>query len=112
LELDWHNGRVYLQADDTARHGVTENQIAASRCDERWQRLLAFEVERTRTLLVSGRPLTRALPLRLRLELKMVIAGGLRILDAIDAVHGDVFRRRPVLHAGDWAAMAAAALVD
>ena len=112
IALDWYKGRVYLPAADMAQCGVSESQIAASRCDERWQQLLAFEVERTRALLLSGRPLARALPWRLRLELKMVIAGGLRILDAIDAAHGDVFHRRPILRAGDWAAMAAAALVD
>jgi hypothetical protein len=46
----------------------------------------------------------------MRLELRMVVAGGLRILDAIDAVRGDVFRRRPLLTRRDWAAMSVAAL--
>jgi hypothetical protein len=50
------------------------------------------------------------LPLRLKLELKLVVAGGLRILRRIDAVRGDVFRHRPVLTHRDWAAMSIAAL--
>ncbi len=57
-------------------------------------RLMAFETGRARALLESGRPLVRALPARLGLELSAVIAGGARILERIDAVGGDVFRHR------------------
>jgi squalene synthase HpnC len=111
IALDWRKGRVYLPGEDMARFGVTEEQIAAGRCDEPWARLVAFEVERTRALLESGRPLARGLPLRLALELKLIIAGGLHILSAIDTARGDVFRHRPRLRGRDWLAMTAVALV-
>jgi len=110
VAIDWNKGRVYLPKDDMIRFNVTEQQIADGRCDERWRALSAFEVQRTRAMLESGRALAQALPLRPKLELKMVVAGGLRILRSIDAVDGDVFRHRPVLSRGDWAAMSAAAL--
>jgi squalene synthase HpnC len=110
IALDWAMGRVYLPADDMARFGVSERQIADGIADECWRRLMAFEVARARELLRSGRPLASALPLRARLELKMVVAGGLRILRAIDLAQGDVFRRRPVLGRRDWAMMFAATL--
>ena len=110
IALDWRKGRVYLPTEDLARFGVDAQQIATGRCDDRWARLLAFEVERARELLVSGRPLAAALSVRLALELKLVIAGGLRILQAIDAVKGDIFQRRPQLRALDWAAVAVTAL--
>ena len=110
IALDWRKGRIYLPADDMARFGVGEGHIAAGLVDPGWQRLMAFEVARTRDLLRLGRQLAGALPLRAGLELKLVVAGGLRILRAIDRVHGDVFRRRPVLRRGDWAVMLATAL--
>jgi squalene synthase HpnC len=110
IALDWAKGRVYLPAADMARFGVSERHIADGVVDERWRLLMAFEVARTRDLLRSGRPLARALPLRARLELKMVVAGGLRILRAIDRAQGDVFRRRPELRRRDWAMMCAATL--
>ena len=110
IALDRAKGRIYLPADDMARFGVTERQIAEGIVDEPWRRLMAFEVARARALLRSGRPLARALPLRARLELKMVVAGGLRILRAIDGARGDVFRRRPALRKRDWAMMFAATL--
>jgi squalene synthase HpnC len=110
IAADWRRGRLYLPAQDLARFGVTQSQIAEGRCDAGWRALIAFESLRARTLLESGRPLTRALPWRLRLELSGVLAGGHRILDGIDATGGDVFRRRPRLSRGDWAAVACNAL--
>jgi squalene synthase HpnC len=106
IAIDWQKNRVYLPQDDLRRFGVTEPQIAEGRADDAWRSLLAFEVARARGLLESGRPLTRTLPWRLGLELSAIISGGLRILERIDAVDGDIFTRRPVLAARDWLAVA------
>jgi len=110
IAVDWGKGRIYLPAEDLARFEVDVAQIAAGICDDRWSRLLAFEVERARASLESGSSLAGALPLRLGLELKLVIAGGLRILRAIDSAKGDVFRHRPRLRTMDWAALALSAV--
>ena len=107
---DWQRGRVYLPQEDLRRFGVAEARIGEGRCDPAWRALMAFETARARTLLESGRPLTRALPWRLALELSGVMAGGHRILDSIDAAGGDVFRHRPALSRGDWTAVACRAL--
>jgi len=111
IAIDWQKNRVYLPQDDLRRFGVRESHIAQARADDAWRALLAFEVARARLLLESGRPLTRALPWRLGLELSAIISGGLRILDRIDAVGGDVFAHRPVLATADWFAVAWRALV-
>jgi phytoene/squalene synthetase len=52
--------------------------------------------------MLSGAPLAWRLPGRVGLELRLVVHGGLRILEAIEAVDYDVFRRRPVLGRADW----------
>jgi len=111
IAIDWQKDRVYLPQDDLLRFGVREAQIAEARVDAAWRALLAFEVARARGLLEAGRPLVRALPWRLGLELSAVISGGLRILDRIDAVGGDVFARRPVLATRDWLVVAWRAVV-
>ena len=108
---DWQRGRVYLPLEDLAHFGVAEAQFDRRDVDARWRALLAFETARARALLVAGRPLVRALPARLGLELSAVIAGGTRILDRIDAVGGDVFRHRPMLGPRDWIAVGFRALV-
>ena len=110
IAVDWRKDRVYLPREDLDRFGVTEAHIADARCDERWRTPLAFDTARARALLASGSRRPGALPWRLALELRAVLAGGHRVLDAIDAVAGDVFRHRPQLSTADWAVVAAHAL--
>ena len=110
VALDWHKGRVYLPQSELRAHGVDETQIGARLADARWAALLAAQVQRARALLLSGAPLARALGGRIGWELRLVVQGGLRIAERIDAVAGDVFGQRPVLGGGDWALMTARAL--
>jgi squalene synthase HpnC len=110
VAIDWAKGRVYLPQDELARFGVSERHIASGTCDNGWQALMQFQTARAAGLLARGKPLARRLPMRLALELRMVIAGGSRICARIDAVHGDVFRHRPQLGRRDWTAMSLAAL--
>ena len=63
---------------------------------------MQFEVQRTRALMLSGSPLARRLPGRLGLELRMVVQGGLRILEKIELKQENVFQHRPVLSKWDW----------
>jgi squalene synthase HpnC len=102
IAVDWGKGRVYLPQEDLARFGVPESQIADGRVDARWQDLVRFQSQRARAMMRAGVPLGTRLPGRIGLEIRAIAAGGLRILDKIDAVQGDVFRHRPVLVLGDW----------
>lgn len=105
VRLDWHKHRVYLPQEDLRRHGVSEEDLAAARLTPAWRELMAFQVERTRALLHFGAPLARRLPGRIGLELRMVVQGGLRVLERIEAGGYDVFMNRPELGAKDWAIM-------
>jgi squalene synthase HpnC len=111
VAVDWSKQRVYLPQEDLQRFGVQEEDIAAARSGPPWQALMQFQCQRARQLLNSGRPLTRELPGRMGLELKLVVAGGNAILDKIENVQGDVFRHRPVLTKLDWLMRAPAALL-
>jgi squalene synthase HpnC len=102
VELDFAKGRIYLPQDEMASHGVSERHVAEGRCDAAWRALLAFQVERSRAMILRGVPLARSLPGRVGLEIRATIQGGLRILEKIERVDYDVFRRRPVLGALDW----------
>ncbi len=66
---------------------------------------MRFEVDRARALMLSGAPLALRLPGRIGWELRLVIQGGLRILERIEQADYDVFRRRPSLGRADWLAM-------
>jgi squalene synthase HpnC len=102
ISIDHAKGRIYLPQDEMRKFGVSEKHIAEQRCDSAWQSLMAFQVERTRRMLVDGKPLGRRLPGRIGLEIRATIQGGLRILEKIERTGYDVFRRRPVLRSFDW----------
>ncbi len=102
VELDYAKGRIYLPQDDMRRYGVSEQHIAARRCDGAWRALIGFEAERARAMLLAGAPLGRMLPGRAGLEIRATVQGGLRILEKLEAAGCDMFRRRPVLRWYDW----------
>lgn len=103
VAVDWGKGRVYLPQEDFAQFGLDEGAIAGARSDGAWPDFMRFQCQRARAMMRSGSPLGTRLPGRMGLEIRAICAGGLRILDRIDAVDGDVFRHRPVLNGGDWA---------
>ncbi|MBM3395420.1 MAG: squalene synthase HpnC, partial [Betaproteobacteria bacterium] len=88
---DYRRGRIYLPQEELRRFGVNEGQIAKHDPSGGWSPLMEFQIRRIRDLMESGRPLGRALPGRIGLELRMIVAGGTRILDKIAAIGGDVF---------------------
>ena len=104
---DWQIGRIYLPQDEMARFGVTESQIAQQICNDNWRQLMKFQVARARALMLQGAPLGSILTGRIGLEMRLIIAGGLRILDKLEKVNYDIFRQRPVLRPIDWVIMLA-----
>lgn len=102
VAIDWEKARIYLPLDDMHRHAVTENDIAAAQLTDAWRALMTFEVARARAMMLSGAPLALRLPGRISWELRMVVQGGLRILEAIETADYDVFRHRPKLGKTDW----------
>jgi squalene synthase HpnC len=103
--IDIGKGRIYLPLADLARFGVGESDIVAQADTPAWRALMAFEVDRARALMLSGAPLATRLPGRIGWELRLVVQGGLRILECIEAAHYDVFRRRPQLGKRDYLRM-------
>jgi squalene synthase HpnC len=127
IAQDWSKGRVYLPHDALVRHGVTEHQIAAA-CAEssgaatgheqgqvdraasntalnmpaNWSALMRERTNHARRLLTDGAPLAARLPGRIGFELRLVVLGGLRILERLDTLNYDVFRHRPTLGRSDW----------
>ncbi|HCN89372.1 MAG TPA: squalene synthase HpnC [Oxalobacteraceae bacterium] len=102
VAIDWKKNRIYLPQQDMERFGVSESQLAATRVDDAWRNLMRFEVGRARALICAGAPLALRLRGRIGWELRLVVQGGLRILECIEAADYDVFRRRPQLGKSDW----------
>lgn len=90
-------GRVYLPREDRVRFGVSDEQIVARRFTPEFARLIEFEVDRARALLVAGQPLLERMPGPLALDVDLFSRGGLAILDAIERQGFDVLSARPAL---------------
>lgn len=112
--IDWRKGRIYVPRQRLQMHGV-DDATWGHWCETglpgpQWQRIMQAQVAQARGLLLQGAPLATRLPGRIGLELRLVVLGGLRILERLDALHYDVFRQRPSLGKRDWAALAWRAL--
>lgn len=94
------NGRIYIPEDDMIRFGVTERHLRERIIDDALVGCMAHQRARARTLMESGAVLPRLIGGRLGLEVSVVINGGLRILDKLDASR-DPFLR-PRLDRADW----------
>jgi len=105
VAIDWQKGRIYLPQEDMQGFGVSADDLAGARMSSAWRELMRFEVARARALMLSGAPLALRLPGRIGWELRLVVQGGLRILDKIEACDFDVFRQRPVIGKADWPAI-------
>jgi squalene synthase HpnC len=99
--------RIYLCQDEMAAFNITESQIKNFVCgtqdiDENWQQFILFNLHRVKALLYAGKPLGRILTGRIGFEMRMIIAGGERIIAKINKVNGDIFKFRPTLNYLDW----------
>jgi len=103
VAIDLERDRIYLPLDDMTRFGYTLDDLRAHILDERWSRLMAFQVERTWALFEQGRALPEKVARKLRSQLRLTWLGGTTILARIEAANYDIFGRRPSLSWLDFA---------
>ena len=87
---DLANGRVYLPAEDLARFGCTEADLARPAAGMAVRDLMRFETDRAAGLLDQGAPLVGTLRGAARLAVAGYLAGGRAALAAIRAQRYDV----------------------
>ena len=101
MSLDLKKGRLYVPLEDLARFGYTEYDLGHAVTDDRFRRLMEFEVSRTREMFRTGKELLNHVGGPLRFELLLTYRGGMAILDAIEKQGYAVLSERPVLSAWD-----------
>lgn len=111
LSVDIPRHRHYLPRADCAEHGACQAELLALQSTRENARLIADCADWARTTMDSGAPLVHRLPGRAGWELRLVVQGGLRILDKVEALKGGSLHTRPRLHAWDWVVMLGRALV-
>jgi squalene synthase HpnC len=104
IDFDKNEGkrRIYLCQDELKLVGIDESSIAQKIVSPSWQVFMQMNVDRAMQLLQRGKPLGKILPGRLGFELRMIVAGGERIIQKLQACKGDIFYHRPQLNTWDW----------
>jgi squalene synthase HpnC len=110
LGVDAARGRVYVPAADLRRHDIAIDELLARTDSDRVRALVGELVAWARGLMLAGAPLVYAVPGRAGWELRLVVQGGLRILEKIDRSGGATLHARPTIGLGDAALLAWRAL--
>ena len=105
LSVDIPRGRIYLPADAWQRHGVTEAQLLAREDTPDAINLVAACARSARATMLKGSQLPRQVPGRAGWELRLVVQGGLRILDKIESLGFNTLKTRPKLGRWDFIVM-------
>jgi hydroxysqualene synthase len=101
LSVDLPRGRVYLPQSDLRRHGLDVPLLLGQPDAASSRSLVRDLVQWAQALMAEGAPLALRLPGRAGWELRLVVQGGLRILEKIAAMDFTSARTRPVLRRGD-----------
>jgi 15-cis-phytoene synthase len=97
---DFRSGRIYLPAEELESFGISYDDLAQRRIDERWCRFMRFQIRRNRKLYERALPGIRMLSPDGRLAVTAAADFYAAILDDIEAYNYDVFTRRAHLSAG------------
>ncbi|WP_234265402.1 squalene synthase HpnC [Hydrogenophaga sp. NFH-34] len=104
ISVDHPRGRHYLPADQLERHGLTLADFGAEASSERAVRQAALVAELcadARQRILRGAPLVHRIPGRAGWELRLVVQGGLRILDHLAAIGHRSWQHRVTLVKAD-----------
>jgi squalene synthase HpnC len=102
---DHPRGRCYIPHEEARAHGIGDglnpSDLATLRDSPATQALVKALVAWARELMRSGQGLPLRIPGRAGWELRLVVQGGLRILEKIEAMHYRSLGQRPRLRAWD-----------
>ncbi len=101
LSVDGPRGRHYVPESDRMAHGVSPAQLAACQDTARTRALVGQLCAWAEALMLEGAPLALRVPGRAGWELRLVVQGGLRILEKIARMDHAALAQRPTLTAAD-----------
>jgi squalene synthase HpnC len=105
LSVDIPRQRFYLPLDDCQAHGVSQADLLALQRTTSLTRLVAHQISLAKTMMRQGAALVHRLPGRAGWELRLVVQGGLRIVEKIEAMGFATLQERPKLTAWDMPLM-------
>jgi hydroxysqualene synthase len=101
LGVDVARGRLYAPEADCAAHALPMPQLMRGEDSPAVRALVADLAAWARALMLEGAPLVHSIAGRGGWELRLVVQGGLRILDKIEALGFATLKTRPTVGAAD-----------
>ena len=101
VAVDVKKNRIYVPKQDRMTFDVPESDLYQNHASEQLRLLMQCEVARTRIFFHDAQTLFAHVPFRLRLELKAIWQGGMKILHAIEMNGFDTLAKRPSLRFAD-----------
>ena len=101
LRVDSERGRLYAPESDCRRHGMAADAKLMGPDGVATRALVRDLVGWARGLMNSGAPLVHSVPGRAGWELRLVVQGGLCILEKVEALEHTPLQRRPTVGAAD-----------
>ena len=104
ISVDHPRGRYYLPVGMLQAHSLCLADFSAQTppaVQQRCQRVVEQLCAQARDLMLEGAPLARRIPGRAGWELRLVIQGGLRILDKLAAIDHRSWLQRPTIGRAD-----------
>jgi squalene synthase HpnC len=101
VRIDVARARWYPSVQTMARYGVQDTDLLPTSDSRNATRLIATYAQSARAMMHEGAPLVHHIRGRAGWELRLVVQGGLRILDKIEALGFATWRIRPKLTPGD-----------
>jgi squalene synthase HpnC len=108
---DYLIGRIYIPLDDMARHGYSEQELAASQYNPAFTALLRQQVERAWDLFRQGLPLATLVEPKLAADIELFSRGGMEILRLIERQNYNVLAHRPALESSSRALLLGSVLL-
>jgi squalene synthase HpnC len=101
LSIDIPRGRFYLTEQAREQYGVTQQDVLGQKQTSSATLLIAACAANARASMQKGAALVHRIPGRAGWELRLVVQGGLRILDKIEDMNFATLNQRPRLSAWD-----------
>ena len=98
------NNRIYIPQQDMLRFQVTEEQLKDKLSNDAMLKLIQQQISYAREKMLFGNPLGRIVRGRFGFQLRIMINGGIRVLELLEKQQNDLFSR-PRLGKRDWLRM-------
>lgn len=104
ISIDFTKNRIYLPLNElresipfAKEFGFSINLFELKKNNDKFKQLLKIQIDRTKNIFSKGESILNYLPKELKLQIKLTILGGKRILEKIERIDYDTLNKRPTL---------------